>query len=130
LTASQRRRSELPRFQKVIDIDSSGKDVIRTRFELSLSDCKPEYEQYYRDTPVSREKLPFLIYLGIGRRWDGPVRDGPCPICGGRPLGEMEYCLMCDRSGRDSSQARPPRRPQRAPLRRQRKRARQRKSGA
>jgi hypothetical protein len=114
-------RARPPRFRRVVDVAADGSEVAQTRYEYGLSHLKRKYESAYSSylkTPEPRVKLPFLVFLGIGRRWDGPTPAGKaCPICAGRFLRGLEYCLLCDRFARDAPAARPPRKPQRVPLR-------------
>jgi hypothetical protein len=48
-------------------------------------------------------RLSFDRYLGESAIWRGPEWLGakPCPFCRGRRLGGHEYCLGCNRSGKD-----------------------------
>lgn len=49
-----------------------------------------------------RAPLPILL-LGLRPVWSGPAEPvaTPCRGCGGRPLGMLAACLMCDRSGNE-----------------------------
>lgn len=50
-------------------------------------------------------RFEFLTYLGSGETWNGP---GQKDFCRGRHLNRDEYCLSCDRCGRDAEIPRPP----------------------
>jgi hypothetical protein len=41
------------------------------------------------------------ILLGLRQQWSAIDAEGPCIGCQGRPLGTLEVCVRCDRSGLD-----------------------------
>lgn len=117
-------KTRAPRFKIPPADGSRGADIA---CEHRLTDLKPELQYSFLlsiDESSRKHNLPSLVILGSSFPWSGPLRDGePCPICRGLPLKDIEYCLACDRAGRDDPNATRPRRPQRAPLRKRRRRA-------
>lgn len=70
-------------------------------------------EKFADKNPWSGPRFGFTRYIGESRTWYYPPKR--FEFCHGVELGEDEYCLDCDRSGKDARIPKPTRRRPPAP---------------
>ncbi len=86
-------------FDAIADPKALQPVEMASRAELMERSLPPTAEDLAEAHPAQYVIRPTIL-LGLRPTWNGPLLpDGPCPGCGGLPLGLYEVCLMCLRVG-------------------------------